>query len=38
LTDGLEPQAIETALDVLTHLKQNLTMESAGPTLAVAGE
>src|SRR5579863_8763687 len=31
LTEGLEPQAIETALDVLTHLKQKLTMESAGP-------
>lgn len=38
LTEGLEPQAIETALDVLTHLKQKLTVESAGPTLAAAGE
>ena len=38
LTEGLEPEAIETTLDVLTHLKQNLTMESAGPTLAAAGE
>jgi DNA-binding MarR family transcriptional regulator len=35
LTEGLEPEAIETALDVLTHLKLKLTMETA---LAVAGE
>lgn len=38
LTGELDPQAIETVLDVLTHMKQKLTMGSAGPDLAAAGE
>ena len=36
LTAGLTPEAIETTLDVLTHMKLKLTMEPA--SLAVAGE
>ena len=38
LTGGLDEKSIETAVEVLLHLKQQLTMESAGPGLAVAGE
>ena len=38
LTGGLSPKDIDTALDVLTHMKQKLTMESANEKLAVAGE
>lgn len=37
LTGGLAPEAVETVLDVLAHMKQKLTMEPAGATLA-AGE
>ena len=38
LTAGVSPQALETVVDVLLHVKHKLTMESAGPDLAVAGE
>jgi MarR family transcriptional regulator, transcriptional regulator for hemolysin len=38
LTAGLEPQAIATALDVVMHMKQKLTMEPARPDHAEAGE
>jgi len=38
LTGGLEPAAIETALNVLMHMKHKLTMEPARPGLAAAGE
>ena len=37
LTDGLSPQALETMVDALLHVKQKLTVEPAGP-LAAAGE
>ena len=38
LTAGLEPQAIATALDVVMHMKQKLTMEPARPDHVAAGE
>jgi DNA-binding MarR family transcriptional regulator len=38
LTGDVEPEAIATVLDVLTHMKQKLTMEPAVSDLAVAGE
>src|SRR3954464_6668816 len=38
LTAGLEPQAIATALDVVMHMKQKLTMEPARSVSAAAGE
>jgi MarR family transcriptional regulator for hemolysin len=38
LTAGLDPASIETALNVLLHMKQKLTMESASQELAVAEE
>jgi DNA-binding MarR family transcriptional regulator len=38
LIGDLDPAAIETVLDVLTHMKQKLTMEPAGQDLALAGE
>ena len=38
LTAGLSREDIETTLDVMAHMKQKLTMESASDNLAVAGE
>ena len=38
LTEGLAPATIEAAVEVLLHMKQQLTMEAASPKLAVAGE
>lgn len=38
LTEGLDKKSIETAIEVLLHMKQQMTMESASPKLAVAGE
>ena len=38
LTDGLDAETLEIVVEALLHMKQKLTMESAGPDLAVAGE
>jgi MarR family transcriptional regulator, transcriptional regulator for hemolysin len=38
LTAGLDEETIETVTEALLHMKHQLTMESAGPKLAVAGE
>src|SRR5689334_18646850 len=37
LIGDIDPRAVETVLDVLTHMKQKLTMEPGSP-LAMAGE
>lgn len=38
LIGSLEPQAVETALNVLVHIKRKLTLEPARGELAAAGE
>ncbi len=38
LTEGLAPQAVETMVDALLHMKNKLTTETADEKIAVAGE